>query len=240
MNTHLVKCSVTLIATLAMMGLGLAQTTSNQSSDAQTQSEQKPSGFKNASLRKPNEARLPNPAQPPSGTQPKLMAPGEYAGEIRAFGGSMCPNNWLIADGTELPTQGHTALNNAIGDLWGATQQTTFMLPDLRGVFVRGWNRDRANNGDPEAKARSIPQGAPYNSTDLGNQVGTYQQDQFLSHNHTLPLSSRWGDKYSSTTGFSNDDGTFAGLVQPPTNSAGGTETRPRNVYVLYCIRDGN
>jgi len=237
--THLVKCNVLLAVTFAAMGVGLAQSTLNQSSD-HTQSEQKSSDFKNPPPRKANEARPVNPPQPPSGTQPKLIAPGEYAGEIRAFGGSMCPKNWLVADGTELPTQGHQALSDAIGDLWGATQQTTFMLPDLRGVFLRGWNRDRANNGDPEAKARSIPQGAPYNSTDLGNQVGTYQPDQFLSHTHTLPLSSRWGDKYSSTTGFSNDDGQFTGLVQPPTNAAGGTETRPRNVYVLYCIRDGN
>ena len=240
MSPYVVKQNILLTSTFVVIALGVFLVTSNQNTYAQMQPNQKPSDFKEATPKKPNEARAVNPAQPASGTPPKLMAPGEYAGEIRTFAGSACPKNWLIADGTELPVQGHKSLNDAIGDLWGATQQTTFVLPDLRGVFLRGWNIDRANNGDPEAKARSIPQGAPYNSTDLGNQVGTYQQDQFLSHQHTLGLSSRWGDKYSSTTGFSNDDGQFTGLVQPATSATGGTETRPRNVYVLYCIRDGN
>jgi len=46
-----------------------------------------------------------------SGTPPKMVAAGEFAGEIRAFGGQACPANWLVADGTELPEAGHASLS---------------------------------------------------------------------------------------------------------------------------------
>src|SRR5215471_11320816 len=83
---------------------------------------------------------------------PKMVAPGEFAGEIRAFGGQACPTNWLVADGTELPEAGHASLLAAIGDLWGSTETGKFKLPDLRGSFLRGWNQGRDGRGsDPEA-----------------------------------------------------------------------------------------
>src|SRR4051812_36434165 len=75
----------------------------------------------------------------PIETPLKPLPPDQaYAGEIRAFAGEKCPPNWLPADGTEYPEKDHKGLLAAIGDLWGATTISTFKVPDLRGVFLRG------------------------------------------------------------------------------------------------------
>lgn len=165
--------------------------------------------------------------------------PGVYSGEIRAFAGASCPAGWLLADGTEVMVAQHQNLNAAIGDLWGSTANDRFKLPDLRGTFLRGWNNSRASGGDPEATTRSIPAGAPV-SAKGGDQVGTNQSDAFRSHNHKTPATARWGDKYADVIGFSADNGQYPGGANTnlPTDSNGGTETRPQNVYVLYCIKD--
>jgi hypothetical protein len=88
------------------------------------------------------------------------LAGAAYPGEIRAFAGSNCPVGWLIADGSEVKDADHPALVAAIGDLWGSSAVGKFKLPDLRGVFIRGWNNNRSD-GDPQAADRTIPQGAP-------------------------------------------------------------------------------
>jgi hypothetical protein len=170
---------------------------------------------------------------------PVAVTDGSYPGEIRAFAGEACPSNWLPADGRELQVAAHASLNAAIGDLWGSTNVSSFQLPDLRGEFLRGWNHNR-DNGDPSSRERIIPPGAPIDASRGSDQVGTSQRDQFLRHQHTTDLTARWGDKYADTIGFSADNGEHPhGGFSLPTTPTGGAETRPRNVYVLYCIRDG-
>jgi microcystin-dependent protein len=181
------------------------------------------------------------PAKKVSQKAPLAAVPGEYPGEIRAFAGEQCPANWLVADGKELDTSAHKGLEAAISDLWGASAPGKFNLPDLRGVFLRGWNQSRAGTGaDPEAPGRQIPPGAPIDATLQGNQVGTYQDDQFGSHSHQITQTARWGDKVADTIGWGADNGQHPhGNFSIPTSAAGGPETRPKNVYILYCIRDG-
>jgi len=173
---------------------------------------------------------------------PLAAAAGEYPGEIRAFAGEHCPANWLPANGAELDSGSHKSLEAAISDLWGARTTGKFYLPDLRGVFMRGWNKDRAGQGsDPEAPGRQIPPGAPVDPAIKGNQVGTYQDDQIINHQHAITQTARWGDRYGNDIGWGADNGQHPnGNFTIPTSPAGGTETRPKNVYVLFCIRDGN
>jgi microcystin-dependent protein len=179
--------------------------------------------------------------KPPSKAAPLAAAAGEYPGEVRAFAGEHCPANWLEANSAELDSASHKALEAAISDLWGARATGFFYLPDLRGVFLRGWNMGRTAQGsDPEAAGRQIPAGAPIDPTIKGNQVGTYQDDQLISHTHSITQTARWGDKYADDIGWGADNGAHPhGNFTIGTSAAGGPETRPKNVYVLFCIRDG-
>jgi microcystin-dependent protein len=177
-------------------------------------------------------------AQASVGTKPVLKGVA-YPGEIRGFAGQNCPTGWLPADGREVKDSDHPALVGAIGDLWGSSAVGKFKLPDLRGVFVRGWNNNRSD-GDPQAADRTVPQGAPIDPIRKGDQVGTYQEDQLKSHHHVTHATARWGDKYADTIGFGADNGQYPGGANTnlPTDDNGGLETRPKNVYVLFCVFD--
>jgi hypothetical protein len=94
----------------------------------------------------------------------------------------------------------------------------TFALPDYRGRFMRGRANGSAN--DPDRLSRIG-----------GDNVGSTQNDEFKSHVHSPPV------HWLQYTG--------GGVVGPgdkatqffSTNATGGSETRPKNIYVMYCIK---
>ncbi len=62
-----------------------------------------------------------------------------YIGEIRIFGGSYAPSNWLFCQGQSLSISGSTngdsndVLYSIIGNTYGGDGRTTFSLPNLQG-----------------------------------------------------------------------------------------------------------
>jgi hypothetical protein len=134
------------------------------------------------------------------------------AGAVQAFAMNSAPAGWLAADGTAVSRSTYAALFAAIGTTYGAGDgSTTFALPDLRGYFVRG----SGTNGDGTAAGT----------------FGAKQADEFKAHTHTTG-SAFLGD----STGPWNFVGGSKGLVDI-TGSTGGTETRPKNIAMLYCIK---
>jgi len=124
------------------------------------------------------------------------------------------PTGYLKANGALVSRSTYADLFAAIGTTFGAGDgSTTFALPDLRGEFIRGWD-----------DARGI---------DSGRAFGSAQTDAFRSHNHDLPtVMGRFTG--GGTTGTS---GTVVTIGDFQTSSAGGAETRPRNVALLACIK---
>ena len=86
-------------------------------------------------------------------------------------------------------------------------------VPDLRGEFVRGWDNGRG--------------------VDAGRALGSTQADQFQDHTHAAYV----GSSPQGGTGSvqSNAIGTITTSVASSGNS--GTETRPRNVALMYIIK---
>ena len=121
------------------------------------------------------------------------------------------PSGYLKADGTAVSRTTYAALFAAIGTAFGAgDESTTFNLPDLRGEFVRGFDDGRG--------------------VDSGRVFGSAQADEFKSHNHSV--------SYSFVSGSSlRADGGGGFAYSGSTGSQGGTETRPRNVALLACIK---
>jgi hypothetical protein len=59
-------------------------------------------------------------------------------GEVRLFAGTRAPNGWAWADGELVPVQGNTNLFSVIGTQYGGDGQSTFALPDMRGIEPAG------------------------------------------------------------------------------------------------------
>lgn len=154
------------------------------------------------------------------------------AGEVSAFARTTAPDGWMVCDGAIVSRTTYARLFAAIGTTFGAGNgTTTFRLPDLRGEFIRGADGGRG--------------------VDAGRGFGTFQDSENKAHNH--PVSDPGHDHVVRRTG---NDGNFGIFDQIPgdtgpyweskTNkattgitisSSGATESRPRNIALLYCIR---
>lgn len=139
-------------------------------------------------------------------------------GAVMPFAMNSAPAGWLAADGSAVSRTTYATLFAAIGVIHGAGNgTTTFNLPDLRGYFVRG----AGTNTDGTASAA----------------FGVKQADEFKSHSHTMFTQSGAsgvngsGSNYVACSIATNATGAKG------TDAAGGAETRPKNIALLYCIK---
>ena len=136
----------------------------------------------------------------------------------------------------------------AIGTQYGVGDgSTTFNVPDLRGEFIRGWSDGH--------------------TVDSGRTLGSAQGSQNVSHNHpaTASSSSSVSDpghahSFNAARAGSGDEGRGGSSTNEPSNqnqatgghgtgisvytstsvavgNDGGTESRPRNIALLACIK---
>jgi microcystin-dependent protein len=151
------------------------------------------------------------------------------SGSIMAFAGSTIPTGWIICDGTEVSRVTYADLFASIATIWGQGNGTsTFNLPDLRGRFLRGVDGIAGN--DPDAATRT----ALNIGGNTGNNVGSYQLDDLKAHNHTFHDIAYPGNPFGNNPGY-----TLGSQARQTynTSSTGGSETRPKNAYVIYIIK---
>ena len=138
-------------------------------------------------------------------------------GVILMYGAPTAPTGWLECDGSAVSRTTYADLFAIIGTTFGVGDgSTTFNLPDLRGEFIRGWDHGRG--------------------VDSGREMGSGQGDAFKSHSHDYHgegdyiggvrnLFTRIGSQCAHAR---RDDLLYA---------TGGTETRPRNVALMFIIK---
>ena len=138
---------------------------------------------------------------------------GVTAGTVAYYCAESPPDGWLVANGAEINRTDYSDLFTVIGTTFGEGDgTTTFNMPDLRGVFLRG-----VDNG------RGI---------DTDRTLGSYQADDNKSHNHAMRIialsgSSPYGlARYAGSSNFNLD-----------TTTSGEKEARPKNVALLPCIK---
>jgi microcystin-dependent protein len=140
---------------------------------------------------------------------------GVPAGGVMAFAMNSAPSGWLAADGAAVSRSTYARLFAAIGTTHGAGDgSTTFALPDLRGYFVRG----SGTNSDGTAAGT----------------FGVKQADELKAHTHTYKMGA--STAVASGASFTVQASNTSGETQN-TGSTGGTETRPKNIALLYCIK---
>lgn len=62
-----------------------------------------------------------------------------YIGEIRCFGFTFAPVNWMQCNGQTLSIQAYTVLFSVIGTYYGGNGTTSFSLPNLQGQIPMHW-----------------------------------------------------------------------------------------------------
>lgn len=156
----------------------------------------------------------------------RLVPPGA----VMSFAMNSAPSGWVEANGNAVSRSTYSALFSAIGTTYGSGDgSTTFNLPDLRGYFIRG-------------------SGTNVDGTASGS-FGLKQSDDVKPHGHSFSLSiqslvlsvqAAFGTR--TTGGGSQAVSDIAITTGSPSASGSilsnsGTETRPKNIAMMYCIK---
>jgi microcystin-dependent protein len=190
----------------------------------------------------------------PTGPAGNISSGTIPSGAILAFASTTPPSGWLECNGATVLISSYPNLYLSIGDTFGQPDEPIFIynppdtmssfilasvgtalffkLPDLRGYFIRGWDNNR--------------------NIDSERTFGSVQQDQIEKHKHIA--SNNDCQNYTSVNGIGTgnfntwcdtngiaynaggaaltDDGMF-----PEKTAKVGTETRPKNIALMYCIK---
>ena len=171
------------------------------------------------------------------------------AGSIIPFAGPVenIPAGWMLCDGSAVSRSTYANLYNAIGVAWGnGDGSSTFNLPDLRGMFLRGV-AGTDTIGDPDASLRL----ANAHGGNPGNNVGSYQGDAI--RNITGSCGDFGGNSFRPTVGDGalwkvngddkcrGQDETGTGILSVNFDASRvvpvGSDNRPKNVAVTYIIK---
>jgi len=158
------------------------------------------------------------------------------AGTVIYTARSTAPTGYIEANGLAISRSTFSVLFAAIGTQYGVGNgSTTFNVPDLRGEFIRGWS-----NG---------------HTVDPGRTLGSSQLSQNKSHSHggSVTGSGAHGHNYDRSAAGAGTEGGDQGVHDFNTPTAvtgngahthglsisvdGGTESRPRNIALLACIK---
>jgi len=144
-------------------------------------------------------------------------------GTISWFAISAAPTGYLECNGNAISQSTYSDLFAVIGNTFntGGEAAGTFRLPDLRGEFVRGWDHTKG--------------------VDSGRAFGSRQNDSVIEHYHQQLLEDQLGSPGGNVSpdakGGIIENGLTSGVRNSSNQSIGGTETRPRNIALLPCIK---
>jgi microcystin-dependent protein len=155
-------------------------------------------------------------------------------GMVAPFGGTTAPTGWLICDGTAVSRTTYSQLFAYLGTTWGAGNgTTTFNLPDMSGAFLRGTGTGVVNGRNK-----------------VGPAIGAKQEDEMQGHWHGVRLNSTAPDPSFQTSAQLGNAPNSVPTIRLGYTAVGaiadnlgngdprtGTESRPYNVGVLYCIK---
>lgn len=169
--------------------------------------------------------------------QTRTMIQVQPSGMVAYFANSAPPEGWLKCNGAAISRTTFSDLFEAIGTSYGAGNgTTTFNVPDLRGEFIRGW--DDGRGADP-SRAFGNAQGHTF-----GSHSHSGSTDTAGSHSHSVTgTSTPPGGAYANVGGnmgnYTSTNTSSAGSHSHSVSvgASGGSETRPRNVSLLACIK---
>jgi len=178
---------------------------------------------------------------------------GVPSGSVFTHASTTLPSGYLECNGASVSRSTYAALFSAIGTTWGSSGGSVFNVPDLRGEFIRGFDNSR---GVDSGRSFASSQGSQYQQHNHSASATSSSSVTDPGHVHNLLYSSGSfhgssgavvprdggsppgisGRIASNTTGVSVSTSTSVTV-----NNNGGTsnssETRPRNISMIYIIK---
>lgn len=167
------------------------------------------------------------------------------SGAVQEFAGASAPEGWLMCDGAEVSKTTYAALYAVIADTYGTpVDGNNFVLPDLRGEFVRGLDDMGTAQGargidsgrilgSAQDDTTRLPRSSNFTTNDPGNH----------SHNQTSTFqNSTAGGTFPSGTNTNNPNASSyntggSGSHTHSITGGGDAETRPRNCAMNFIIK---
>lgn len=144
------------------------------------------------------------------------------------------PSGYLYCNGAAVSRTTYSELFNALGTIYGAGDgSTTFNIPDLRGMFLRG------NNGDAAAMGTQQLDGAPNISGSIGAlcRGGDTGWTNTATGCFTKGNGPGWGPEQNGSAQYSIG---YFNASRSSSKYSNITEVRPVNYAAQYIIRAAN
>jgi len=142
------------------------------------------------------------------------------------------PTGWLLCDGSIYNVSAYPTLGALLANTYGGSSGT-FAVPNLSGLFIRG------------SGTQTLPNTITYSSGSIGSfSLGGGQYDAFQGHYHTISSNAAHYQPTGTSAGSGANNLVSATIsVGSPTLDGAngtpryGTETRPVNLAMVYCIK---
>ena len=169
------------------------------------------------------------------------MTDGFPIGAIIAFPGNSDPPSsahWALCNGSSPSTTGPYAPLFAVIGYANGGSGANFSLPDYRGRFLRGTNYKATYNGvinDPGANSRT----AMNFGGNTGNAIGSIEgyDTGMPTTPFAIDLPHLPNSNVSNAAGVHDTAAHWYGGIHTMPLQGGDSETRPKNLYVLYYIK---
>jgi phage-related tail fiber protein len=151
------------------------------------------------------------------------------------------PTGYIKANGATLSRTTYAALFAAIGTTFGAGDgSTTFLVPDLRGEFLRGWDDGRGVDSGRAFGSAQLDQMQKLTGFIETDNANAAQRGAFVDSSGVFTLSgTAVTDFGSGASAFCRATAFFDSANSPDARVSSTTsgETRSRNIALLACIK---
>ena len=192
-----------------------------------------------------------------SGNLSFQIVAGVPSGAVFCIAVASVPSGYLECNGQSVSRTTFAALFAVIGTQYGASNSSTFKVPDLRGEFIRGFDNGRGvDSGRSVASSQSHQHPQHNHAVSASSTAGAHSHSLNYQRKHVedtggaaiTDIRREGGDGDGGSQTFTND--TTSGFMNNASitvstsinqSNRGGTsnssETRPRNIAMMYVIK---
>ena len=165
---------------------------------------------------------------------------GVPSGAVFCIAVASVPPDYLECNGDPVSRTTYAALFAVIGTTYGSGNgSSTFNVPDLRGEFIRGFDHGRGADADRAIATAQSSQNKEHNHTASSSVTDPEHSHTFGSNNSDSGDGNTLNDRSDNTNTRTMTSSSSSTNISVSTTIAndGGSESRPRNISMMYVIK---